>query len=337
MHRSLASLLGLSAIFTSAVLHAQAPPALALSWSAPAGCPQEDDVRARIASLLGSARPPPTPLQADGTITQSDDGRFHLRLVIRSGSLVGERDIDSTSCTDLAGAAAVALGLLLRSAEPISDSDLAGPPAMPAPAATPKTPSAPPQPEHSQEPPPARPASQSADGSRGWHLVVQAPLVAVSAGLLPNASLGFGFGAGVERAHWRAVLAGSEWLHQSVPAKNLPGYGASVARTTAKLWTCRATRLAALEIAPCLTLSIEHVAAHGTGSHVASRAARATWLAAGGGLQGRLYLARWLSLTALIDGQIETSRPKLSIDGVGAVDQLGPAAVTVMLGPEWIL
>src|SRR6185436_12485578 len=79
----------------------------------------------RIRAIAGSLTQRESRLRADGTITK-EDGHFHLRLVVRDGELVGERNIVTDSCEDLAGAAAVALGLLLRSETPLTERELGG-------------------------------------------------------------------------------------------------------------------------------------------------------------------------------------------------------------------
>jgi hypothetical protein len=122
-----------------------------------------------------------------------------------------------------------------------------------------------------------------------------------------------------------------------VPAKAFPGYSASVKLLTASLKVCRAHRFSAFEIAPCVVVSLEHAGASGAGQNVVPQAQHVNWLGLGLGAQGSLRMASWLSLTLSVDGQIEASRPRISIGGVGAVDQGAPAALTVTLGPEWIL
>ena len=89
-----------------------------LRWEAPPGCPQESDVHSRIQKILGSGRHD-SPLRAEGTITRID-GRFHLELVVHIGDVAGTRSLASKSCEDLAGAAAVEIGLLVHSVEAAS-------------------------------------------------------------------------------------------------------------------------------------------------------------------------------------------------------------------------
>jgi hypothetical protein len=355
------TLFALSGWLMSPAAFAQPATGLDLRWAAPVGCPQQSDVGDRVTKLTGSVSATQGPLEAEGTVSQTDNGRFHLKLVMRSGGLVGERNLDSTSCADLAGAAAVTLALLMRSEAPLSERDLGGretPNATPTPASsaatsntTPASPAATGtsdrvEPEHPRsEQPEARPEASSNDrtqspsrtSQRPWRMVIQAPVATLSLGPLPRPSWGVALGAGVSYESWRFLIQGAEWLRQNMPAKDIPGYGADIDRATVTLRTCRAQRASVFELAPCVVLSLERVSARGTGAHVAPRSEQATLLGVGAGAQGRLYLARWFSLTVGVDAQIETSRPQLSIDGVGAVGQLGPAAFTVVVGPEWIL
>jgi hypothetical protein len=345
---ALAALLSLSAHFWAHPLRAQATPAFDLTWKAPAGCPQQAEVRQRIDTLVGAAKPMKDPLRAEGSITQTEDARFRLKLVVRSGELVGERNIESASCADLAGAAAVTLGLLLRSEEPLGD--LADLPSQGSAAATePSSPAPAPresgetQPERGEDEnrseegasPSARDAGDSSAGA--FHGLVQAPLVALSLGPLPEPSFGLGLAGGVSFANWRFLFEGQKWWEQSIAAEDFPGFGADVERITGTVRGCRELRWQRFAVAPCLTLSIEHVAVSGTGPGLVPSSQGATWLAPGAGVQGLLPLTSWLSLVASIDGRIEASRPQITIEGLGEVTQLGAGAVTVIVGSEWIL
>ena len=332
---------------------AQQVPGLTVRWDAPARCPQQGEVSERVRRLSGSPTSVQGALQADGTITQADDGRFHLKLLLRSGGLVGERNIDSRSCADLTRAAAVAIALLLHSDEPLSKgmlgdehaldgahegSEPAGGPAVPADDR--------PQPENKPgpnelpkrpEPPHERREATTESSNHREHVRLRAPLAALSVGPLPRPDWGVSLAVGASYVNWRFWLEGIEWLKQEVPSKDFPGYSASVKRASASLRGCRASRFSMFELAPCLVVSLEHVTASGTGENVAPQSQHVNWLSAGVGAQGRVYLANWFSLTLSVDAIIEASRPRLSIGGVGLVDQIAPAAFTAMVGPEWIL
>src|SRR5215471_3697466 len=59
---------------------AQSRSGLDLRWEAPAGCPQENEVRHRIRSLAPAFESPDLHLQAEGTMTRNE-GRYRMRLV----------------------------------------------------------------------------------------------------------------------------------------------------------------------------------------------------------------------------------------------------------------
>ena len=288
---------------------AQSAPVLDLHWAAPVGCPQQDALQARVQQLSGSGAGVDNHLSAEGTVTQASTGRFRLKLVVHQGVLNGERELESASCTDLAGAAAVTLGLLLRSAEPL--------PVEPEVVATPLAPPAP--------------------QLRRWHALAQAPLFVLGVGPLPKPSFGLALGGGIALGSWRFAVSVTDWLPQEVRPSSLEGYGATVELQTASWGVCRAFRVPPFEVAPCLDASLLHLSARGTGTHVTSRSRAATWFAPGAGAQARLSLSRWFSLAAAVNGEFELARPRIAIQGAGQIDQLGPAAATVMLGSEWIL
>jgi len=347
------ALSALCAWLATATALGQPAPGLDLHWQAPVGCPQQSDVRDRFRKLTGTTSSTTGQLQADGAITQTDSARFHLRLIVHSGKLVGERNLDSSSCVDLAGAAAVTLALLMRSEAPLNEQDIRGPqqpstatsnaapPGGAASETAERTEPEKPITNDAHEPSPASPDARSPGPSetspRPWRVVLQAPRAALSIGPLPQPSWALAFGTGANYKRWRFLLEGADWKQQHVPAQNFPGYGADVDRATAGLRTCRAERFSAFEVAPCLLLSLEHISARGTGAHIAPRSEQVTFLGVGAGVRAGVYLARWFGLFVGVDAQIETARPRISIDGVGAVGELGPATLTATVGPEWIL
>jgi hypothetical protein len=110
-----------ASLLLARVAHAEPQTELDLSWTAPAGCPQQRAVRDRVRALAGPlTRRDATP-RVEGEVTRVG-GRFRLRLVVRDGKLSGERTIESDSCKDLVGAAAIAITLLMRSGEPPTES-----------------------------------------------------------------------------------------------------------------------------------------------------------------------------------------------------------------------
>jgi hypothetical protein len=296
---------------------------------------------------------------ADGTIARAD-GRFRLELVVRAGDLVGTRNIESNSCEDLAGAAAVELGLLIHSAEAVRG-PASTPPTLPpgggaevsglptdgtgghpsqgagsestaerAHAQT-KAETKPEAEREAKEQPPA------AKSQRSWRALLQAPLLALGVGPLPQRTIGGGLALGLDYAKWQWQIKAITWRRQSVPAADFPGYGADVDRISADFWACREFRSDWLGFSPCLTVGVERVSARGTGQNIVANTQNAIGMTAGAGAQGRLYLASWISLLIAAGGQIEVSRPVIFLGGVGSVYQFSPAALSFTVGLEWIL
>jgi hypothetical protein len=329
---------------------AQSEP-IALVWNAPADCASARDVLARVRKLTKSARLPERQLSAEASVTAGERGQFHLKLVLRAGGLVGERNIDGRSCDDLAGASAVVLALLLSSAEPLSGQDLDGGEApldaaaaaqavgasadhdaaarsaasTPASAET-KTARAP-DPAESDEP----------RAQRRWHGLLQLPLAALGVGPVPRYSLGLSLGAGARFERWSFLAEGSFWLAQRLTSPDQPDSEANLQRIEAAIRSCRAFLFGQFELAPCARVAVQHLWARGTGAHVAPQTATATWLALGLGVQARYHIVQWFSIFGGVDAHVQTARPRVSIDGVGELGQLWPAALTITLGTEWIL
>jgi hypothetical protein len=349
--------------------------AIDLRWEAPQGCPQESDVRNRVQKILGPGRHD-SPLRAEGTISRID-GRFHLELIVHVGDVAGTRDIGSKSCEDLAGAAAVEIGLLVHSVEaaskpnqtdalsqtpPVSGVETMGSNSDGTNGLSPQgtndaiSPARAPdsgrierkaEVESEAEEQPPRPETP-----RSWHALVQAPIVALGIGPLPRPAVGFGLSLGFELANWRLQLQGLSWRRQNVPASGFPGYGADVDRIGAALWLCRELRSSWFGLSPCLTAGMERVSASATGSNILPTARDTIGMSAGAGLQGRIHLATWLRLFAAVGVEIELVRPQFLVENLGPLEpdpaqedpapptpvyRFAPAALTGTIGLEWAL
>ena len=325
-------------------------------------------MRDRIQNLLGSGRLS-SHLRAEGTIARLDK-RFRLDLVVRVRDLVGTRSIESNSCEDLAGAAAVEIGLLVHSAEATTE------PGQPSPLPQTSSPAQGSEPSRSRSsgtdssssqrtsdasPPERAPNGGKSEGKtevesaamepppsvesqRAWHALVQVPVLELGIGPLPQSARGIGLSIGLEYASWQLQLKGISWQRQNVPAPGNPGYGADVDRVGTAFWGCRELRSSWFGLSPCVTVGVERVSATGTGLAI-ERTQHAFGMTLGAGAQGRAYLARWICLLLAVGGQIELSRPQIWIDGVGApytsdryeTYRFAPAALSVAVGVEWIL
>lgn len=331
-------------------LHAAQP--LDLSWQAPAGCPQESAVREQIRALVPASMLESGNLKAEGTIARVDK-RYRLKLVLTFGNVRGERVIDSDSCGDLAGAAAVALGLLLQSAAQNSATDPssgsggsaganssseAGSNADSSSAAAPGA-SSQPKPPEARSPatsPSTEPESNGVQRSRRWRIFVHAPELALGWGPLPNPTIGVAFALGFSVRPWLFGLGLQVPREQRLTLPGTSGAGADLDYWMAEAWACRGWRSASLELAPCVTFGVERLSATGTGSGVSPLSEGATWVSVGVAAQGRWYVAEWFALSATAGARVEGARPTIRIDGLPDYGRLKPAAFTLLAGPVWI-
>jgi len=339
---------------------AQSAAPIELKWSALEGCPSADSVLARVHEIAGTTRATPSTLRADAAITQPKDGLFRLRLEIRYGNLAAVRYIEGKSCKDLAGAAAVALALLLSSEEPLSQRDLAGTlgsaPAAPADNQDPNQQAAPAKPATPTSPA-VHPRTTSTDAGaepgppRRWHVLLVAPLAALSLGPMKELSRGLGVGAGISFDRWRVLAEAKWWASQQETISNVGEYDVQFERFTVGARGCRSVAGSRFEFAPCVLMSVHHLSVSGSGPALVSRTDTATWAAAGVGAQARFLFASWFGIIAAVDGELQFARPEVSVSLPGPppqgshfpaqvavpVERLAPAAATLTVGFQWIL
>ncbi len=102
--------------------------------------------------------------------------------------------------------------------------------------------------------------------TRGASLLLEAPLLAVDAGVLPSWAYGFGIGVGLRVNRFRARMAGFLWLSQS--GTSAARYEATYHRRTGELSGCYAWSGGLFEVGPCLAVALEDVSAGGSGPDV---------------------------------------------------------------------
>ncbi|MEO8900387.1 MAG: hypothetical protein ABI488_02140 [Polyangiaceae bacterium] len=334
-----------------------------LKWSAPDACPSAAWVLARVRQIAGKAGERGARLRIEATVTEPSSGKFHLHLVMQAGNDVGVRNVDGASCKDLAGAAAVSLAILVSSDEPLSGLDRSDPttnptssaadtpPAVDPPALATTPPRSPLAPAPAEPPPPAPrtgapPPADSGD-QRRRRFLLELPLASLNLGLLREPSVGLGLGLGLALGHWQLLLEGTRWSSQRFTTVHLADeYGAALNHLSADARGCYPVWGGRFELAPCAMVLLHHLSAHGSGPNLQAHTAGGTWVAVGTGMQARFAVAPWLSLLARIDGEIETVRPEVQLQGsadafgtdsIGSLGRVSPAAFTVTIGSQWIL
>lgn len=314
---------------------------MALSWSAPPGCPTVESVQARVDALLGGVASASSvaDVRASGQVERVEGG-FRLLLSMGVGDAPSSRVIEARTCDELAGAAAIAIALLARStlggesslsdAETTSGSSAEGPLASSA--------NAPPKAEPQSKPDEASSTRQLAAErpSAPVHFVIDAPIGLAGWGSLPGLGLGAGAALGLR---WRAlrVVAGVElWLPQT---SEVSGFETRFTLQSARLEVCLGQDMQGLEIAPCVGAAAQRELGKGIESDVFSAASHtAVW---GSGVAG-LFLSlptpglRRLRFFGEASVLVSPLRPRFVINQLGPVHQPALVAPHLGLGFEWI-
>lgn len=111
-------------------VHADETAPITLAWHAPAGCPDETALRARIDQLRGEhgTAPHAAPLDVRASVTLLPDAQFRARLELVQGGSERSRVLEASTCSDLAEASAVVIALAIAPAAQSSDAPLPMPP-----------------------------------------------------------------------------------------------------------------------------------------------------------------------------------------------------------------
>ena len=355
---------GLALLLSTITAVAQSGVPVQLAWQAPANCPQAAQVRQKLRDLLGAsaAEVAPSRLRAEGRIEPVRD-RFRLTLNIHYDLVNGTRVVQASSCENLGGVAAVTLALLFRaehsSSAPLTARDLGGSSSAvgaedrsaveavdrargsedqsSGPQDRSSAAHAAAEPQAFQESERARASDPARSNPTRWRFAFRVPELRTDLGVLPAPSYGIGLAAGLRHDAWRLLASATFWLGQDYESGPFVGYGAHFGRVSGELSACRGWQFSAIELAPCLLLSLDDVSARGTGVGVSSTNPRIAWLSVGAGFQGLWSLGRSASLVLGVSGRISTSRPRFVSESVGQVAQVGPAAFGVVLGCEWVL
>jgi hypothetical protein len=335
---------------------ARAQDQLDLTWDAPAPCPRAGAVFERMRALAGGSLQRARRLHAEGRIVRLE-GHYRLTLTVSDGESVRDRMIDAEVCADLAGAAAVTLGLLLSSepessASPSESESKTGNSGTSSPAPTPtrdreaRALDEPPRDgdatlrQQASDNAPLRRTSRqeavNAQSTRHRSTFVSAPLIALDVGRLLHPSLGAGVGLGVCREAWCASVVGRLFLDETQRSTDVKDVGVEQSRAMAEIWACRSWRMNGWALGPCLSAGVDSVTVRGVGPDVSARSLQSTSVVLGGGVSSHWYLADGVALMGRLGLGLQTSRPHLVIDGFGEVRQLGLLHAGLEFGTEWI-
>ncbi len=170
--------------------------------------------------------------------------------------------------------------------------------------------------------------------THGSFVGLEAPLLAVDAGVLPSWAYGLGIGVGVRVSRFRVRMAGFLWLSQS--STSTTRYEATYHRRTGELSGCYSWSGGSFEVGPCLAVALEDVSAGGSGPDVVGGSGHVGWLTVGVAARAGWAMRRWATLFLAPGMTLTTSRPRFAIDGVGPLYQVPLVAGGAEVGCEWI-
>ncbi|HTQ03300.1 MAG TPA: hypothetical protein VMI54_05565, partial [Polyangiaceae bacterium] len=259
-------------------------PSTALSWSAPAECPDEAAMRAAIESRLGQALEARRDqrLRIEGTLTGDAAAGYTATLKVTSKRGTQKRVLSHADCVKLTDAASLVAALAIdptlavrASSPPAASASAPAPVPPPKPAEPAPAPLPPPKPTVAPPPATPRPVAAQRGAPRPWHWSAGA-FGRVLGGPLPDA--GAGFGARGSVAPGRLGLGG--WAAYDLPrlARLRENSGAELALVSFGVGPCYRLR----ERSPAIDGCVEFAAGdlRGAGHEVESRRVRhALWSA----------------------------------------------------------
>jgi len=286
---------------------------LALDWTAPAGCPDGNAVRADAIRLAGATAPGARHLKARASIAPATGTGWVLSLTTDLEGVSGERTLSGVSCESLAEAAALMLALILNPDLALTTTSAAS----------------------AQQPPPPAATVTAANDRRPrprWRVGAYG---GVQTGVIENLSSSFGLSLGVALGHLSLRLMPGLTPPQDIisdPQLNLGGRLWLVTAAALGCWEAAVSRLA---LSPCLGVDVTRLQGHGLG--VATRLeATAYWSAAELALFVGLPVGYGVQLELGGLGMLPLHRPTVYLEGIGPVSRPAVFDFRALGGLAWI-
>lgn len=343
-------------VFSLSLAGALAPPqavdpdptaALQLSWEAPPGCPDGEDVRRRVADLLASvdAQGTPRAIAVRGVVTPDGGGQARLALRIVDGEAKGERALVGADCREVAEAAALIVSMTIA---PGAVDALAGedpppddPPASPVPDPEPPVPepgaapiaSAPADATSARRAPAPTPAPDTAP-RRGARSTFGAEVEGgVAYGPLPGASGLVAIALGLRGRSFRAEAVAKYFTPRRSEARD-PGVRTQLFAFGAR--GCGVPRAGRFEVPLCAGVIAGPMLARGIGRDLVVKRARSPWAAATAGAALVVRVLPWLGVRLGVEGHVAIARPAFHVEPSGVeVHRAGIGGVTAGAGLDF--
>jgi hypothetical protein len=275
------------------VAHARAAEHIELTYTAPQGCPQRDDVLRAIERQLGAQFSSDTRLRANARVTERGPQDYEL-VIDYSGSSgsSSDRRVHSESCAAAADAAALLLALALIPTA-----------AAPAPAPVPSS-------------------SRAAGSELGL-------LTLLDSAVLPGIGFGFGLQFGLSLGAWRINLSVAQWLSEQV---ELTGAQVHLDLWSVDLGACYLGSWGAFQAGPCARVEVGRLSGYALGVD-AGRPDGARLQAASLGAQARIRLFSPVWLLVELGLEWIERRPQFVVAGIGAAHHPDPWGARLGFGP----
>jgi hypothetical protein len=331
---------------------AEAQPRLPVDvlWSAPPPCPPQSDVEEEVVRTIAGRPVGKERLRARVDVWLSEGGGWKADIELSSSGQITKRQVQGDSCTIVARAVAVVVGVAaIEDAPPslgaaASDSPGsegladAAPPAASTPSTSPIPAVFAPQvpveiPTSASTPPPPPPPVTRP--SRPVGLLVGASAI-FDVGSLPALSPGVEVFAGWAPTWWSLETVGTILAAESAPLVPGPANrheGASLWRAELGGRACGSWRARLLEVGPCIGANASWIRASGFGAEMNSSPTTLTGEAVVGARLS-LHVTRWAALHMGANLVLPFDRPTFLIDNEGDVYHPSVAAFRGALGAE---
>jgi hypothetical protein len=285
-----------------------AAPHLTFSWSSPAECATENDVRMRIDRILGAQSTMHESVDAHANVTRARE-IFRAEIQLNSAGQTSQRHVEDASCNALADAVAFIVALTV-------DPDAALPPPPQETKPTPPKKSPTPSPPKKSEAPtpeiePRRPIYLGAN-------------LLLDVGTLKSAAVGAEVVAGFNPHHAAFELSGTWLSTQDARYDADPTQGASEYSLGAGARACWEMFDRAIDVGPCGGAELIGIFAEGFGTSQKSDTSVALFRALLGARAKWRFSRFALRLGA--EAALPFTRPSFVIENAGKVQDVGPFA-----------
>lgn len=270
----------------------------ALDWSAPGGCPSQQQVQAEIARLLGGDVVLHDGSDLEAKVTVSRGALWSADLTTEQAGRTGRRNIEAPSCQAAADGIALIIALSID------------PDAVAASAQAPRA---------------EKPPIPQAPGSSKRPLQILGGVYAQGrVGALPGTDVGVGLGLGLAGAAWHTELRWTYGLRRDQVASLPSGASGRFNLATGSLTGCVDVDRTNLAFGPCAVAEAGRVSASGYGA-TAGFSRHVTWLAIGGGAFVSLSASKHLRTSLEVDALASLYRPDYVFDDLPGVVFKAPA------------